>query len=174
MPLPLTIPNEAIQQLKLLVFDFDGVFTDNTVYVDQHGVESVRCWRSDGLGIQKALALGLPCYVLSTEVNPVVSARCKKLKLPCIQGQEDKREALVNLAAERGIPLEHVAYLGNDINDLGCLEAVGLPLVVRDAYPEAVAAALYQTEKPGGFGAVREVCDWIVACRQLNQITIPQ
>jgi YrbI family 3-deoxy-D-manno-octulosonate 8-phosphate phosphatase len=151
------------QAIELIVFDFDGVFTDNTVWVDENGRESVRCWRSDGLGLQKLAKANIPAWVLSTEVNPVVSARCQKLKIPCRQGLADKQQALMILCDELGVSLSHVAYLGNDINDAGCLEVVGFPMAVADAYPDVIKLACYQTTKPGGFGAVREVCDWLIA-----------
>lgn len=150
---------DAVRRLKLLVFDFDGVFTDNTVYVFEDGREAVRCWRSDGLGLAKLRALGLPMTVLSTEANSVVSARCRKLKLDCAQNCADKAATLRSLIEERGLTGDQVAYLGNDINDAGCLEMAGLPIVVADAHPEVVPLARYVTQAPGGHGAVREVCD---------------
>ena len=90
----------AAAALSLVVFDFDGVFTDNTVWTDQDGRESVRCWRSDGLGLKKLADANLPVWVLSTEQNPVVAARCRKLKIPCRHGLERKEDALRDLAAE--------------------------------------------------------------------------
>ena len=150
---------------QLVVFDFDGVFTDNTVWTDQQGNESVRCWRSDGLGLAKLKKINIPVYVLSTEANPVVQARCKKLNIPCLSGLDDKAQALQQLAKDLGVSLERTVYVGNDINDVECLKLVGYSLAVADAYPEAIAAAKQQTAKPGGFGAVREVCDWVLAGR---------
>jgi YrbI family 3-deoxy-D-manno-octulosonate 8-phosphate phosphatase len=152
-----------INQLRLVVFDFDGVFTDNTVYVSQDGTESVRCWRSDGLGLGLLRSLGLELLVLSTEENPVVSARCRKLTLRCVQGVADKAACLRELAAERGVSLSQVAYVGNDINDRGCLELAGLPVVVADAHPSIVPLAKWQSTCPGGRGAVREFCELIHA-----------
>lgn len=149
----------SIQKIRLLVFDFDGVFTDNTVWTTEDGKESVRCWRSDGLGLQKLRETSVQSLVLSTEENPVVSARCRKLKIECIQGQPDKGRALTEITKQRGLDFSEVAYLGNDTNDLGCLKLVGLPMVVRDAFPVIVPLAHYQTLANGGFGAVREVCD---------------
>jgi 3-deoxy-D-manno-octulosonate 8-phosphate phosphatase (KDO 8-P phosphatase) len=135
------------------------VFTDNTVYVSQSGQESVRCWRGDGLGLRKLERLGIRSVVLSTETNRVVSLRAKKLHIACVQGVDDKSLALTGLARRLAIPLSQVAYLGNDINDLGCLMAVGLPAVVHDAHPDVVPSARYRTKASGGFGAVREFCD---------------
>jgi YrbI family 3-deoxy-D-manno-octulosonate 8-phosphate phosphatase len=150
---------ERLRAVRLIVFDFDGVFTDNMVYVFEDGREAVRCTRADGIGLEKLRRLGLPAMILSTETNPVVTARSRKLKVRCIQGCADKRLALDAVAAEMEIPLEQVAYVGNDINDLCCLECVGLPIVVRDAHPDVLPYGRYRTHAPGGHGAVREVCD---------------
>jgi 3-deoxy-D-manno-octulosonate 8-phosphate phosphatase (KDO 8-P phosphatase) len=154
-----------LRAVKLVVFDFDGVFTDNTVYVSQDGVESVRCWRSDGLGLTRLAAAGVHTAIVSTEKNPVVGARARKLGVRCVQGCDDKLAAVRALAEEHAIALADVAFVGNDINDLDCLRAVGLPVVVQDAHPDVLDAAMHRTTAPGGRGAVREVCDAIVAAR---------
>jgi YrbI family 3-deoxy-D-manno-octulosonate 8-phosphate phosphatase len=154
-----SILQEVIRKIRLVAFDFDGVFTDNMVYVLQDGSEAVRCNRSDGLGLQKLKKLGIETVIISTESNPVVSARAQKLKIRCFQNCEDKRKALENVAQEIGISLDEVAFVGNDVNDQPCLDYVGLPIVVNDAHPDVVSIARYQTRNPGGYGAVREVCD---------------
>jgi YrbI family 3-deoxy-D-manno-octulosonate 8-phosphate phosphatase len=154
-----SFPSDRIRTTRLVAFDFDGVFTDNTVYVLQDGSEAVRCWRSDGLGLRKLDRLGIATVVISTEVNPIISVRAKKLKIRCIQGVEDKIPALEALVREMDLSLLQVAFVGNDINDSACLERVGLPMVVRDAHPDVLRYALYQTRRPGGRGAVREICD---------------
>ena len=148
--------------IHLIAFDFDGVFTDNMVYVLQDGTEAVRCFRSDGLGLQKLERLGIETVIISTEANPVVSARASKLKIRCIQNCRDKRAALEGIAKEMGISLAEVAFVGNDINDLPCLTCVGLPIVVQDAHPDVISQAMYRTSRPGGYGAVREICDLFV------------
>ena len=153
------------RRVGLVVFDFDGVFTDNTVWTDDEGNELVRCWRSDGLRLQKLRALGLPMWVLSTETHPVVGRRCAKLQLPCRQGLANKETELRNVVAEVGVELQNVVYVGNDINDVACLRAVGLPIVVADAHDDVLGVARFRTRRPGGFGAVREVCDWIHASK---------
>lgn len=155
-----------LRTIKLVVFDFDGVFTDNTVYVSQDGVESVRCWRGDGLGLMRLKAAGVETVILSTETNPVVTARSRKLATRCEQGCEDKLARLKALARELNVSLEETAFVGNDVNDLECLQAVGVPIVVRDAHPDVIGRAILRTQTPGGRGAVREVCDLIVAARQ--------
>jgi YrbI family 3-deoxy-D-manno-octulosonate 8-phosphate phosphatase len=97
--------------------------------------------------------------IISTESNPVVSARAQKLKIQCFQNCEDKVKTLENVAEEFGISLDQVAFVGNDINDRPCLTRVGLPIVVQDAHPDVIALAAYHTRNCGGQGAVREVCD---------------
>jgi len=151
--------------LELVVFDFDGVLTDNGVLVSEAGAESVRADRGDGWGIARLRDAGMPMLVLSTEENPVVGARCAKLGLECVQGVGDKGAALQDLLAERGVDAGRVAYVGNDVNDLACLELVGLPVVVADAHPDAAAAARLVLTRPGGHGAVREFCDLVLQRR---------
>lgn len=155
-------PAEVIKKLagiRLLVFDFDGVLTSNMVYVFEDGREAVRCTRSDGLGLARLPALGIEALILSTEKNPVVSARAKKLRITYHQGCEDKHRRLSELLAERGLDFHQAAYVGNDINDLKCLQAVGFPIVVQDAHPDVLSFAAYRTRTRGGEGAAREVCD---------------
>lgn len=147
--------------LKAVIFDFDGVFTDNAVHVLQDGREAVRCSRFDGIGLARLRELGMVLLILSSEANPVVTARGIKLKIPVIQDCADKQATLTDFLARQGIGLHETAFLGNDINDLHCLQAVALPMVVADAHPDVVAFARYQTATPGGYGAVREVCDLI-------------
>jgi len=150
---------EIIRRIRLIAFDFDGVFTDNLVFVSEDGTEAVRCYRSDGIGLQKLKKLGIETVIISTESNPVVSARARKLKIRCVQDCQNKRAALEDIAHEKRIALSEVAFVGNDINDLSCLKCVALPIVVQDAYQDVVPTALYQTKRPGGHGAVREICD---------------
>lgn len=150
---------EAIRKIRLVAFDFDGVFTDNMVYVFENGSEAVRCFRSDGIGLKKLKQAGIETVIISTEANPVVSARAHKLKIRCFQNCEDKRKILESLAQEMNISLADIAFVGNDINDRPCLTCVGLPIVVQDAHPDVLSLALYRTKTRGGHGAVREVCD---------------
>ena len=150
---------ELVRAVKLVAFDFDGVFTDNSVYVFEDGSEAVRCSRSDGIGLRKLDRLGVETIIISTEVNRVVAERAEKLKIRCVHGVEDKRAKLQSIADEHGFDLVDVAFVGNDVNDLGCLEVVGLPIAVQDAYPEVLRLAKYTTKTLGGYGAVREVCD---------------
>lgn len=159
----------SLASIRLLVFDFDGVMTDNRVVVFEDGREGVLCSRGDGMGMDRLREVGLPVAVLSKEGNPVVSARCRKLKIPCIQGVGDKLPVLRGLVAEQGIGLADVAYMGNDINDLECMQAVGLAIAPADAEPPILRIAGLVTIAKGGFGAVREVADLIVAAREAEQ-----
>lgn len=150
--------------IDLVVFDFDGVFTDNAVWVTQEtGVELVRCDRSDGLGVEMLHKAGVPMLVMSTEKNPVVATRCRKLKLECEQGLPDKGARLKEILEARGIDPGRVAYIGNDINDAGCLELVGTAVVVADAHQDVMHLADAVLSRRGGYGAVREFCDALLA-----------
>jgi YrbI family 3-deoxy-D-manno-octulosonate 8-phosphate phosphatase len=145
-----------------LVLDFDGVFTDNRVLVFADGHEAVLCERSDGLGIRLLKQTGMPILVISTETNLVVQARTKKLGLTCIQGVDDKWEALQAWLFEQNIDPAQVVYVGNDINDLPCMEKVGFTIVVADAHPAVIQIADLILQHPGGRGAIREICDMIL------------
>jgi YrbI family 3-deoxy-D-manno-octulosonate 8-phosphate phosphatase len=151
--------------LRLLVFDFDGVFTDNSVYVFEDGREAVRCSRFDGIGLRRLERAGIEPLIISTETNPVVTQRARKLKIGCVQGIENKLELLTRLAAERDLGFDAVGYLGNDVNDRPCLARVALPMVVADAHADVVPLAAYITKALGGAGAVREVCDILAELR---------
>ena len=153
------------ERVELVVFDFDGVMTDNTAYVDQDGVESVRVSRGDGMGIDLLRAAGVDMFVLSTEPNPVVAARCKKLGLAYMHGVGKKGEALPQILAARGVDPANVVYLGNDVNDLPCFPLVGCAVVVADAHPDAAAEADIVLTNRGGHGAVRELSDLVLSQR---------
>lgn len=161
---PLVAPPEPIDVLAV-VTDFDGVHTDDGAGVDEHGEEHVRISRSDGMGVSMLRDAGIPVLILSTERNPVVSARARKLGVAVIQNSRDKRAALEEWAASAGIPLERIAYVGNDVNDIGALEAVGWPIVVPGSHPLAAAAARTVLTRPGGHGAVRELAERVLAAR---------
>jgi N-acylneuraminate cytidylyltransferase len=145
--------------VELIVFDFDGVMTDNRVFVNQDGIESVAANRGDGMGITLLREAGIPTLVLSKEVNPVVQARCKKLKMPFIQGIDDKPAVLKKYLAENGINPSHVIFVGNDINDVPCFPVVGCAVVVADSHVSALRQADIILQNKGGYGAVREICD---------------
>jgi N-acylneuraminate cytidylyltransferase len=149
------------QRIEALALDFDGVFTDNRVFVFEDGREAVLCSRSDGWGLAELRSLGLPTVVLSTEKNPVVAARCQKLGLECIYGLEDKPAALRRWTQGKKINLANTIFVGNDVNDLGCLKSVGCPVVVADAHPLVRPLARLVLESRGGEAALRELTDLI-------------
>jgi N-acylneuraminate cytidylyltransferase len=150
-------------KVSLVVMDFDGVLTDNLVYVDENGVEKVSASRGDSMGIRLVReALPIEFMVISTEVNPVVSARCSKLKLEVHQGINDKASALREILRQKGIPAEEVVFIGNDVNDLGCLQLAGYAVVPADAEPEVKRQADLVLSRKGGRGAVREFCDTLL------------
>lgn len=152
--------------IELVVFDFDGVMTDNKVEVTADGDEFVKCNRSDGLGIDHLRDANIPMIVLSTEKHPIVKVRCEKLQLPCHQGIGNKAQYLTEYLQKENIDAAKVAYLGNDLNDLECLHMVGFPVVVADADPSVLGAARIVLSTPGGQGAVREFSDKLLAARK--------
>jgi N-acylneuraminate cytidylyltransferase len=149
--------------LRLIVFDFDGVMTDNRVWVSGAGEEWVACNRSDGLGLEGVRRLGIALLVISTETDPVVGARCRKLGLEYEPGVADKNARLRALLEARGVDPAQVIYVGNDINDLGCMRLVGCAVAVADSHPEVLAEADIVLRRSGGHGAVRELCDLVRA-----------
>jgi 3-deoxy-D-manno-octulosonate 8-phosphate phosphatase (KDO 8-P phosphatase) len=155
----LTELQPLLERVRFAVFDFDGVFTDNRVWVNERGEEALAFSRSDGLGLRRLDEVGVPYLIVSLEVNPVVGARAQKLRAACVQGTDDKLSVLREQAERRGVALEQTAYVGNDVNDAECLRAVGLPVVPADAWPEVKPLARWVLERPGGNGCVREFCD---------------
>jgi N-acylneuraminate cytidylyltransferase len=148
--------------IRLLVLDFDGVVTDNHVYVDDEGKEMVMAYRSDSIGVQALQKAGIQVIVLSSEMNPVVTARCRKMGISAVQGVLDKPVILQEYLHQQMIKNAQVVYLGNDINDTPCFPLVGCAVVVADAQPEAIRQADQVLTRNGGFGAVREMCDIIL------------
>ena len=149
-------------QVDLVIFDFDGVITDNRVWVNEDGHEMVAAYRSDSWGVNLLRKTGVKAVVLSTEVNPVVTARCRKMNLPVYQGIADKKEALTGVLRDLNARPEHTIYLGNDTNDVPCFPLVACALVVADAIPEAKRYADIVLSNAGGHGAVRELCDLLL------------
>lgn len=150
-----------LKNIKLFLMDFDGVLTDNYVYVDQEGRESVKAYRSDGIGLSKLKLHGIKIAVISTEKNPVVSERCKKLLIDCYQAVENKGELIKSLIKDNNLKASNVLFIGNDINDISAFKEVGIPVGVHDSFNEIDEYIIYKTKKNGGMGAVREVCDLI-------------
>lgn len=156
---------EQLKRIKLLALDFDGIMTDGHVYVTQSGEEAVRCSRRDGLGIEMLKNNNLEVVVISKEINPVVTVRCRKLKIICWQGiktSEGKLEILKRVIKKKGISLSEVAYMGDDLNDYAVLKAVGLAITVSDAHKSIIKIADIITKACGGQHAVREVSEMIL------------
>jgi N-acylneuraminate cytidylyltransferase len=148
--------------IDAVVFDFDGVMTDNRVLVMDDGREAVFCDRMDGMGVGLLRERGIPLLILSKEKNPVVGQRARKLSVECLQGIDDKLAALRQWLSGRKLRLEHTVYVGNDVNDLECMRACGTAVCPSDAHPAALAAAAVVLSKKGGRGAVRELADAIL------------
>ena len=147
--------------IKLLIYDFDGVMTDNKVYVDQNGNEMVQVNRADGLGVSEIKKLGIEQIIISTEKNPVVSARAKKLDIYCIQGIENKKDALKKYCQNNNIELKKVAYIGNDINDLEVMKSAGYSFCPADAHKSIKDISIFTLKSNGGEGVIREIFDFI-------------
>ena len=148
-----------LERVRLAIFDFDGVFTDNRVWVDEHGTELLAFSRSDGLGLRRLEEVGVKPLIVSMERNAIVTARAQKLRVDCFQGVDHKLDVVMEYADEALVTMDDTAYVGNDINDAECLGAVGLPVVPADAWPEVVPLARWVLSRPGGRGCVREFCD---------------
>ncbi|USQ83132.1 N-acylneuraminate cytidylyltransferase [Streptomyces phaeoluteigriseus] len=157
---PGSLPTAA--DIDAVVLDFDGTQTDDRVLIDSDGREFVSVHRGDGLGIAALRRSGLKLLILSTEQNPVVAARARKLRLPVLHGIDRKDLALKQWCEEQGIAPERVLYVGNDVNDLPCFALVGWPVAVASAHDVVRGAARAVTTLPGGDGAIREIAGWIL------------
>ncbi len=152
------------EKIKMIISDFDGVITDGRVWVDEKGKETVAASRSDSMRIRELRERGIEVMILSSEVNPVVKARAKKMGIDAIHGLSlsEKGEALRKFLAGKNLDASQIVYLGNDFNDLPCFEVAGWAVAVADAYPEVLRAADHVLKTPGGYGALRELCDLIL------------
>ena len=147
------------KNIKVIFFDFDGVFTNNKVLLSEDNKESVICSRSDGIGLSLLRKNGFKLFVISTEKNVVVKLRCKKLNIDCFQGVANKAEIINDLLEEYNFEKEHSCFMGNDINDIPAFKSVNLRVGVFDRHPEIDKYIDYVTFNKGGDGAVRELCD---------------
>jgi len=152
------------RDIDLIVYDFDGVMTDNRVIVFQDGTEAVIVNRADGLGVDRSRAMGIPQLILSTETNPVVKVRAAKLCLEVISSCKNKKKALENYCAQKGYDLNRVIYVGNDLNDLEVMRIVGFPVAPADAHPKIKKIAKLITDAKGGEGVVKELSDYMDGC----------
>ena len=150
-------------KIKLLVCDVDGVFSDGRIYLGNDGEELKAFHTKDGFGIKALGASGVDVAIITGRNSAIVANRMKALNVAhIIQGQEDKLPALTQLVEQLGLQLDQVAYIGDDVPDLACIEAVGLGICVVDGHPLVLQKADYTTFTRGGFGAVRETCDMIM------------
>jgi 3-deoxy-D-manno-octulosonate 8-phosphate phosphatase (KDO 8-P phosphatase) len=148
-----------LERVRFAIFDFDGVFTDNRVWVNERGEESLAFSRSDGLGLRRLEEVRVRSLIVSMERNAIVGVRAQKLAVDCVQGVDDKLTVVRERLAAAGLSLEDAAFVGNDINDAECLRAVGLSVVPADAWPEVKGLAHWVLSRGGGEGCVREFCD---------------
>lgn len=161
---PASLRRQLPDDIKLIILDFDGVLTDNRVWVNELGQEMVASSKSDSLGLETLRReTGIEIMVLSRETNPVVAARCKKLKLPVLQAVKNKEHTLRELLAEKNIDPLEVIFVGNDTNDLPVFPIVGFTAAPADSHAEVLRRADLVLTLPGGKGAVRELCDMILS-----------
>lgn len=156
---------DRLASVRGLALDFDGVLTDDKVAVDEQGTEAVVCSRRDGHGIARLREAGVPVAVFSTETNPVVAHRCRKLAVECQQGLADKKSAVLAWLDGLGLAPADLAFVGNDVNDLDCLRLAGVSAAPADAHPEALGEVDLVLSRRGGDGAVRELADLILKAR---------
>ncbi|WP_327268466.1 acylneuraminate cytidylyltransferase [Streptomyces sp. NBC_01218] len=155
-------PLPTLADVDAVVLDFDGTQTDDRVMIDSDGRETVTVHRGDGLGVAALRRAGLAVLILSTEQNPVVAARARKLQVPVLHGIDRKDLALKQWCDEQGISPDRVLYAGNDVNDLACFALAGWPVAVASAHPPVRSAARAVTATPGGQGAIREIAGWLL------------
>jgi 3-deoxy-D-manno-octulosonate 8-phosphate phosphatase (KDO 8-P phosphatase) len=150
---------------KLIVFDFDGVLTDNRVLVFDDGSEAVFCNRADGLAFDLFRREGIPALILSTEKHPVVAARARKLRVPYVQGIGDKKSVLEKYCRKEKLRLKDVLYVGNDVNDLAAMQIAGHRACPSDAHPEVRAICQIILRNRGGEGVARELSETVFGLR---------
>jgi len=150
-----------LKDIKLIVYDFDGVMTDNRVMVSEDGIESVIVSRADGLGVYMIKEMGVPQMILTAETNPVVSLRAKKLGISVLQGVDDKKTVLLNYCKDNNYDPGGILYVGNDVNDKGVMKAVGYSVATADAHHSIKSLAQMVLDTKGGQGVVRELADKI-------------
>lgn len=155
---------------KNIIFDFDGVLTDNRVFCDSNGNEFVACNRSDGLAFDVLKKLQYNLIILSTEKNLVVSSRARKLGIPVIQGVSNKKDELYRMVGEGVISLEHSMFVGNDLNDYRAMEACEYKCCPSDSHPLVMSICDFVLQSKGGDGVVREIAETILNINFLNYI----
>ena len=161
------------KQLEMVVFDVDGVFTDGHILIDHQGNEAKKFHVHDGHGIKLLLHYGVEVAVLSARESQAVTVRMRDLGVSdVLQGHVDKRSAFEDLIKSKNMSAAQVAYVGDDIVDLQVMKKVGLSIAVVNAQEAVKQHAHLVTEKAGGHGAVREVCDFVLAAKGLLSIAL--
>jgi 3-deoxy-D-manno-octulosonate 8-phosphate phosphatase (KDO 8-P phosphatase) len=151
------------EKIKLLLLDVDGVLTNGTIIYTPSGGESKAFNTRDGFGIRLLREAGVEVGLITARISEAVQRRAEELKLKHVyQGMRNKAEAYDDIIASLGLSDDAIAYMGDDWLDLPVLTRVGFAVAVADALPEVREAAHYVTCNPGGYGAVREVCDLII------------
>lgn len=162
----MTAVRERIKKIKLLVYDFDGVMTDNRVIIGQDGKESVVVHRGDGYGVSRIKQMSIEQVIISTETNPVVERRAEKLKIDIIHGVSDKKSTLTEYCQKKGYAMEEVMFIGNDLNDYDAMMEAGLKGAPADAEEEILAIADWISQAKGGHGVIRELYRVLQAYRE--------
>ncbi len=152
-----------LNEIDAVIFDFDGVLTDNKVLVSEDGTEAVFCNRSDGLAFDFLRTMKVPVYIMSTEANPVVRVRAKKLNIPVFNAVGNKGELLIKLCNDKKYKLGKVMFVGNDINDIPAMLKVGISVAVADSHKKVLEIADIKLSKIGGSGIVREIIEEIIS-----------
>lgn len=160
---------ERLARIRLAAFDVDGVFTDGRFYLSDDGVESKAFCTLDGYGVRRLLDAGIDVAVISGRTSRAVEKRMAELGVQHLYlGCKDKVAAFEALRGQLGLETDECAYTGDDLPDLPLLERVGVAIAVANAHPDVVAACALTTDWRGGFGAVREVCDRLLAARRAD------
>ena len=159
-----------INDLDLIVFDFDGVLTNNSVYIDECGVESVKCSRSDGLAFDILRKIDIRTIILSTETNPIVQQRAKKLKIEAISAQTNKEGFLKKFCKDNSYNLNRVLYVGNDLNDYYAMKSAGYRICPSDSHPKILEIATKVIDVKGGDGVARNIVEEILNLNMMELI----
>ena len=152
-----------IDNIEVFIFDFDGVLTNNLVYLNQEGGEMVACSRADGLAFDVLRKLKKPTFILSTEKNPVVTMRAKKIKIQAIQGVSDKVRAIENLSNKGKYDLDKILYVGNDLNDYLVMQLCGYTVCPADSHSKIKEISDVVLKTNGGNGVVRELLEDVLS-----------
>jgi 3-deoxy-D-manno-octulosonate 8-phosphate phosphatase (KDO 8-P phosphatase) len=151
-----------IENVSLIVYDFDGVMTNNKVLISQDGTEMVQVNRADGLGVSEINKLGIKQIIISTEENPVVTSRARKLNIQCLQGIVDKKNTLIDYCNKNRIKLKNIIYVGNDINDYDVMQICGVTFCPSDSHKSIQDIASFVLKANGGDGVIRELFDYLI------------